>query len=83
MPGVGKRTAQRLLLELKARLEVRGVVPLGDDTTSPPRGQVRDALASLGYGPDEVRDALVDVADDGPVEALLRDALRRLAGSRA
>jgi len=83
VPGVGKRTAQRLLLELKARLEVRGVVPLGDDTTSASRSQVRDALASLGYGPDEVRDALVEVADDGPVEALLRDALRRLAGSRA
>jgi len=83
VPGVGKRTAQRLLLELKARLEVRGVVPLGDDATSQSRTQVRDALASLGYGPDEVRDALVDVADDGPAEALLRDALRRLAGSRA
>lgn len=83
VPGVGKRTAQRLLLELKARLEVRGVVALGDDPTSRSRSQVRDALASLGYGPDEVRDALVDVADDGPVEALLRDALRRLAGSRA
>jgi Holliday junction DNA helicase RuvA len=83
VPGVGKRTAQRLLLELKARLEVRGVVPLGDEGSSRSRTQVRDALASLGYGPDEVRDALVDVPEDGPVEALLRDALRRLAGSRA
>jgi Holliday junction DNA helicase RuvA len=83
VPGVGKRTAQRLLLELKARLEVRGVVSLGDEPTSRSRTQVRDALASLGYEPDEVRDALVDVPDDGPVEALLRDALRRLAGSRA
>ncbi len=82
VPGVGKRTAQRLLLELKARLEVPGVVPLGDDGAPHPRAQVRDALASLGYGPDEVRDALVDLPDDGPVEALLRDALRHLAGSR-
>ena len=82
VPGVGKRTAQRLLLELKARLEVPGVVPIGDDTAPRSRAQVRDALASLGYEPDEVRDALMDLPDDGPVEALLRDALRRLAGSR-
>ena len=83
VPGVGKRTAQRLLLELKARLEVPGVVPVGDEAAVAPRAQVREALASLGYGPDEVRDATVDLTDDEPVEAMLRDALRRLAGSRA
>jgi Holliday junction resolvasome RuvABC DNA-binding subunit len=44
--------------------------------------QVRDALASLGYEPDEVRDAVSDLTDDAPVEQLLREALRRLAGSR-
>jgi len=44
--------------------------------------QVREALAGLGYGPDEVRDALATLPDDGPVEQLLRDALRRLAVSR-
>jgi Holliday junction DNA helicase RuvA len=83
VPGVGTRTAQRLLLELKARLEVPGLA--GGDTEpalTTPRVQVRDALAGLGYGPDEVRDALVSLPDDGPVEQLLRDALRRLAVSR-
>ena len=83
VPGVGKRTAQRLLLELKARLEVPGLA--SSDLEPGPgsaRVQVRDALAGLGYEPDEVRDALATLSEDGPVEQLLRDALRRLAVSR-
>jgi Holliday junction DNA helicase RuvA len=82
VPGVGKRTAQRLLLELKARLEVPGLIPVEDGAEPPARAQVRDALAGLGYGPDEVRDAVAALPDDGPVEALLREALRCLASTR-
>jgi Holliday junction resolvasome RuvABC DNA-binding subunit len=42
---------------------------------------VREALAGLGYGPDEVRDALAALPDDAPDDpsALLRLALRSLA----
>jgi Holliday junction DNA helicase RuvA len=81
VPGVGKRTAQRLLVDLKARLAVpdldlTAATPGG---TPSPRAEVREALAGLGYGPDEVRDALAQLPDDGAVEALLRDALRLLA----
>ena len=56
MPGVGKRTAQRLLIELKARLEVPDF-DLAEATggTSTPRGEVRDALVGLGYSTEEVR----------------------------
>lgn len=82
VPGVGKRTAQRLILELQARFEMPGVVLTDGDTAPGARAQVRDALASLGYEPDEVRDAVSDLTDDAPVEQLLREALRRLAGSR-
>ena len=83
VPGVGKRTAQRLLIELKARLEV----PDFDLTAvggggSTPRGEVRDALVGLGYSPDEVRTVLSQLGEEGTVEELLRDALRVLAGSR-
>lgn len=83
VPGVGKRTAQRLLLELKARLDLPGFG--AGDTDAPAataRVQVREALAGLGYEPDEVRDALAELPDDGPAEQLLREALRRLAVSR-
>jgi Holliday junction DNA helicase RuvA len=79
VPGVGKRTAQRLLLELQARLEI-DARPTA--TEAPARGQVRDALAGLGYGPDEVRDALAGLDGDDSAEQLLREALRRLAGAR-
>ena len=82
VPGVGKRTAQRLLIELKARLEVPDL-DLGGDArraSTGARSEVRDALTGLGYSPDEVRDVLGQLPDDGTVEELLRDALRVLAG---
>lgn len=83
VPGVGKRTAQRLLIELKARLEVPDLdltAVVGGSST--PRGEVRDALVGLGYSPDEVRTVLSHLGEEGTVEELLRDALRVLAGSR-
>lgn len=86
VPGVGKRTAERLLVELRARLDVPipSRVGSGTDVDARPRArtEVRDALAGLGYGPDEVRETLTRLPDDGSVEDLLREALRLLAGSR-
>jgi Holliday junction DNA helicase RuvA len=85
VPGVGKRTAQRMLVDLKARLELPDV-----DLTEPepgrgvaPRVEVREALSSLGYAPDEVRAVVAQLTDDGSVEELLRDALKLLAVSRS
>ena len=83
VPGVGKRTAQRLLVDLKARLSVPDL-DLGDHNGSPTgRAEVREALSGLGYSPDEVRDVLAGLDDDAPVESMLRDALRQLRPSRA
>ena len=84
VPGVGKKTAARLLLELKARLDLpvldeAGIVP---GVVASPRSEARAALAELGYGPDEIRSALDAVADGGSVEELVRAALRELARSR-
>ena len=83
VPGVGKRTAQRLLVDLKARLEVPDL-DLVEATggTSTPRSEVRDALIGLGYSPEEVRTVLGQIGEEGTVETMLRDALRVLAGSR-
>ena len=82
VPGVGKRTAQRLLVELKSRLEVPDL-DLTDGAVAPTaRAEVREALAGLGYSPDEVRDVVAQLTDDGRIEDLLREALKLLAVSR-
>jgi Holliday junction DNA helicase RuvA len=82
VPGVGKRTAQRLLVDLKARLSVPDLDLTAVPGAAPPsvRGEVRDALVGLGYGNDEVREVFGQLGEDGTVEELLRDALRLLAG---
>ncbi len=85
VPGVGKRTAQRLLVDLKARLSMPDV-DLGEHTGPlTGRAEVREALTGLGYSADEVRDVLANLEDDddAPVEVMLRDALRQLRPSRA
>lgn len=83
VPGVGRRTAQKLLVELQARL----VAPSASGAEVPgsagsARAEVRSALAGLGYDTEEVRDVLTELPDDGPVEDLLRDALKLLAVTR-
>jgi len=83
VPGVGKRTAQRLLVDLKSRLEVPDLDLGGAPVPSAgARAEVREALTGLGYSPDEVREAIGQLPDSGEVEELLRGALRLLAGAR-
>lgn len=80
VPGVGKRTAQKLMVELKSRLGVPDVdlVEPGGEAPSA-RAEVRAALAELGYSADEVRVALQELPPDGTVGDLLRAALKQLA----
>jgi len=86
VPGVGKRTGERLLVELRARLDVQSTNghddSIGPDGVPAARGEVREALAGLGYDPEEVRETLSRLPEDGSVEELLREALRLLAVSR-
>lgn len=82
VPGVGRKTAARLLIELQSRLDLPPDVPAPGTAASGPHGEVRAALAGLGYGPDEVRDALRALPEAGSVEELLTSALRQMAGAR-
>jgi len=88
VPGVGKKTAARLLIDLKSRLSVPDlgppVLPGGPPMGGPPaaRADVRDALTGLGYSEPEIREVMADLPPDGDAGALLRDALQRLAAAR-
>ena len=84
VPGVGRKTAARLLLELKARLDVPDgdVLSIVGGRMPGPIGEVREALATLGYGPDEIRHALQDLPVDGDASRLLKDALSRMGAVR-
>jgi Holliday junction DNA helicase RuvA len=84
VPGVGKKTAARLLLELKARLDLPSLDAPGQPgpSSGAPRAEARAALAELGYGPEEIRAALDGLDDTASVEDLVRTALRELARSR-
>lgn len=74
-PGVGKKLAQRVVVDLRDRLGGDGVVI---DVTGP-LVDVRDALLALGLTPQEATDALAGVEVDGrEAEDLLRDALQRV-----
>lgn len=78
VPGVGRKTAARLLIDLKSRLALPDLSGggIGPGTA---RAEARAALAELGYGPEEIRRALEGRRDDVGVEELLRLALRQLA----
>lgn len=84
VPGIGRKTAARLAVELQSRfaddalVADLAVVP----GPAPARQDVRAALAGLGYGADEIRAILAGLPSEGTVEDLLRVALRDLAAAR-
>jgi holliday junction DNA helicase RuvA len=85
VPGVGKKTAERLLIELRSRLSLPTIdseATVG--AASSAVMEVREALAGLGYAPDEVREAMSSLATDGlDAATLLRQALGVLGARRA
>lgn len=84
VPGVGKKTAERLVVELKDKMKtlVAGAEPVASPAASP-RDDLLSALANLGYSRPEAEravDRAVQAEPDGRFEDLLRAALRLLAG---
>ena len=75
VPGVGRRTASRIVLELKGKLDLDF-----SDAAASPDSDLVDALAALGYGDAEAREALSGTDAAASEEDRLRAALERLAG---
>lgn len=85
VPGVGAKTAQRLLVELQARLGVSEFAVTAPVPSAPGGGtysDLRAALGQLGYRDDEVHRVVAGMPADGDVSELLREALRQLSGAR-
>ena len=86
VPGIGRKVAERVVLELRDRVGAPVTAPsgsaaAGDDDVLV---TVREALAGFGFTPVEVRDALarLDLVEGEGSGALLRRALRELGGAR-
>jgi Holliday junction DNA helicase RuvA len=78
VPGIGRRGAQRMLLELRGRLDISLEVP---GVPGSLLAEVRAGLASLGYTPAELRGVVERVATPGAsVEEVVRAALKQLSG---
>lgn len=78
VPGIGQRSAQKLLLELRPKLDLPDA-PLQAGTSL---AEVREALEGLGYQSAEIRDVMRDLPTEAPVEESLRAALRQLGKQR-
>ena len=75
VPGIGKRSAQKLVLDLRARLAMpEGELVAAGGSVS----DVRSALEGLGYATAEIREALDGLDTTQPHESLLRSALQKL-----
>ena len=80
IPGIGKKTAGRLLLELRDRLP-RGAAAASAGGAASEAGDIANALSALGYNDKEVQWALTQLPAGTPVTDGIRHALKLLAKS--
>ena len=89
VPGLGRKTAERLVVELKGKdlafFAPEPVVAQSNGGTSSPGGpymDAREALVGLGYSLEEAERALNEVAPQETVEGYIKEALRRIGSRR-
>lgn len=81
VPGIGKRTAERIIVELREKVGALEDVPAGDAgeitvrRADDPRSLAREGLVELGFAPEEAERLLSGATGDTP-EDLLQQALR-------
>jgi Holliday junction DNA helicase RuvA len=79
IPGIGKKTAERLLLELKDKLGADVTTTVGVHRTPPPSSDVLHALIALGYSDKEAVSAIKQLPEGVPVADGIRQALKLLS----
>src|SRR5919205_3012453 len=79
IPGIGKKTAQRVVLELKEKLGAVGETAEPTALESKPHLVARDALVELGYSVVEAEAALAGTDPEAPPEERVREALKKAA----
>lgn len=85
VPGIGKRTAERIIVELREKVAGQledSIVIAASGPSSGPRDEARDGLLGLGYTPPEV-ERLLDSAQGETAEELIGSALRQGGTGRA
>ena len=81
VPGIGKKTAERLLLELKDRLKVDVRIAVGGIAPASSNADILNALISLGYNEKEALYAIKQLPRDATVSDGIRQALKLLSKS--
>ena len=79
IPGVGKKTAERLVLELRDKLDHVPSVAGSSTTLKANSGDVLNALLALGYNEREAQWALKQIPNDLSVSESIRQALKQLS----
>jgi len=86
-PGVGKKTAQRLMLELRDKIKTTDtehgmttMVSQSSTSQDPGKRDAMDALLALGYGRAEAMQAVLETAEEGmTADSIIRLALKKLS----
>lgn len=83
VPGIGRKTASRLVLELKGKIDISRLALAGTTAVSPEQSELLDVLTSLGYSTAEARAAVASLppeAMDLSLEERIRLALQYFGG---
>jgi holliday junction DNA helicase RuvA len=84
IPGIGKKTAERLILETRTALSQWDLAPSSTPTASSNKEDALSALAALGYKPADAKKALANIPDDiTTTEKMIRHALQRIGKGAA
>lgn len=79
VPGIGKKTAERLLLELKGKIGVEGIAGASGSMTKSASNDVLNALLALGYNDREALTAVKQLPEGVAVSEGIKSALKSLS----